>query len=165
MPGLLDAVVRLVRLLDSPAEARFVAPLITREIVYRLLMGEQGGRLRYIAVSGGNTHRIVRAIERLRNEFDQSLRIEDMARDLGMSVSSFHHHFKAVTAMSPLQFQKQLRLQEARRLILGERLDAAGAGFRVGYHDASHFSREVQAALRRTAHARCRAAARHRRRC
>ncbi len=142
--GLLDAVVRLVRLLDSPAEARFVAPLITREIVYRLLMGEQAGRLRYIAVSGGNTHRIVRAIERLRNEFDQSLRIEDMARDLGMSVSSFHHHFKAVTAMSPLQFQKQLRLQEARRLILGERLDAAGAGFRVGYHDASHFSREYK---------------------
>jgi len=142
--GLLDAVVRLIRLLDTPAEAPFLAPLITREIVYRLLMGEQGDRLRHIAVQGGHTHRIVRAIERLRNEFDQSLRIDDIAQDLGMSVSGFHHHFKAVTAMSPLQFQKRLRLQEARRLMLGESLDAASAAYRVGYHDASHFNREYK---------------------
>jgi AraC-like DNA-binding protein len=142
--GLLDAVVRLVRLLDSPGEARFLAPLITREIVYRLLMGEQAGRLRYIAVLGGHTHRIVRAIERLRKEFDQPLRVDDIARELGMSVSGFHHHFKAVTAISPLQFQKQLRLQEARRLMLGEHLDAASAGYRVGYDDASHFNREYK---------------------
>ena len=142
--GLLDAVVRLVRLLDSPAEARFLAPLVTREIVYRLLMGEQGDRLRHIAVLGGHTHRIARAIERLRKDFDQPLRIEDIARELGMSVSGFHHHFKAVTAMSPLQFQKQLRLQEARRLMLGEDLDAASAGYRVGYDDASHFNREYK---------------------
>jgi len=143
--GLLDATVRLVRLLDSPvAEARFLAPLVRREIVYRLLMGEQGGRLSHVAALGGSTHRIVEAIERLRKEFDQPLRIEDIARELGMSVSGFHHHFKAVTAMSPLQFQKQLRLQEARRLMLGDDLDAASAGYRVGYGDASHFTREYK---------------------
>ena len=143
--GLLDAVVRLVRLLDSPiAEARFLAPLVVREIVYRLLMGEQGGRLRHVAALGGHSHRIVRALERLRKDFDQPLRIEDIAREFGMSVSGFHHHFKVVTAMSPLQFQKQLRLQEARRLMLGEDLDAASAGYRVGYGDASHFTREYK---------------------
>ena len=142
--GLLDAVVRLVRLLDTPAEARFLAPLITREIVYRLLMGEQGDRLRHIAVMGGFTSPIARAIERLRQNFDQPLRIDDVARELGMSISGFHHHFKAVTTMSPLQFQKQMRLQEARRLMLGEHLDAASAGYRVGYDDASHFNREYK---------------------
>jgi AraC-like DNA-binding protein len=142
--GLLDAVVRLVRLLDSPTEARFLSPLVTREIVYRLLRGEQGDRLRHTAVLGGHSHRIARALERLRNEFDQPLRIEEIARELGMSVSGFHHHFRAVTAMSPLQFQKQIRLQEARRLMLGEDLDAASAGYRVGYGDASHFTREYK---------------------
>lgn len=142
--GLLDAVVRLVRLLDTPAEARFLAPLVRREIVYRLLTGAQGGRLGHIAVLGGSTHRIAVAVERLRKDFDQPLRIEEIARELGMSVSGFHHHFRAVTAMSPLQFQKQLRLQEARRLMLGEGMDAASAGFRVGYSDASHFTREYK---------------------
>jgi len=143
--GLLDAVVRLVGLLDAPAEeARFLRPLVTREIVFRLLKGEQGGRLRQIAVLGGHSHRIVRALERLRQDFDRPLRIEDIARELGMSVSGFHHHFRAVTAMSPLQFQKRLRLQEARRLMLGEDLDAASAGYRVGYSDASHFTREYK---------------------
>ena len=142
--GLLDATVRLVRLLDSPTEAHFLAPLVTREIVYRLLRGEQGGRLHHVAALGGSTHRIVEAIELLRKEFDQPLRIEDIARELGMSVSGFHHHFKAVTAMTPLQFQKQLRLQEARRLMLGEDHDAASAGYRVGYGDASHFTREYK---------------------
>jgi AraC-like DNA-binding protein len=143
--GLLDAAVRLGGLVDSPAEeARFLAPLVTREIVYRLLMGEQGARLRHTAVLGGHSHRIAQAVERLREDFDRPLRIEDVARELGMSVSGFHHHFKAVTAMSPLQFQKQMRLQEARRLMLGEGLDAAGAGHRVGYGDASHFTREYK---------------------
>jgi len=143
--GLLDAVVRLVGLLDSPAEeARFLRPLITREIVFRLLKGEQGVRLRQIAVLGGHSHRIAKALERLREDFDQPLRIEDVARESGMSVSGFHHHFKAVTAMSPLQFQKRVRLQAARRLMLGEHLDAAGAGFRVGYGDASQFSRDYK---------------------
>jgi AraC-like DNA-binding protein len=142
--NLLDAFVRLVRLLDSPAEARVLLPLIMREIIYRLLVGSQGARLRHLAILGGYTSHVARAVERLRQDFDQPLRIEDIARDLGMSVSGFHHHFKAVTAMSPLQFQKQLRLQEARRLMLGEDLDAASAAYRVGYHDASHFNREYK---------------------
>ncbi len=142
--GLLDAVVRLVRLLDAPAETPFLAPLITREIIYRLLMGAQGDRLRQIVVLGSATHGIAKAIERLRNDFNLSLRIEDLAQEVGMSVSSFHHHFKAVTAMSPVQFQKQLRLQEARRLMLAEHLDVASAGSRVGYDDASYFTREYK---------------------
>ncbi len=141
---LLDAFVRLVRLLDSPAEAQVLMPLITREIIYRLLMGEQGGRLRHLAILGGYTPHIARAVGRLRQDFDQPLHIEELARELGMSVSGFHHHFKAVTAMSPLQFQKRLRLQEARRLMLGEDLDAASAAYRVGYQDASHFNREYK---------------------
>jgi len=142
--NLLDAVVRLVRLFDSPAETPILMPLITREIIYRLLVSAQGERLRHIALLGGYTPHIVRAIERLRQDFDQPLRIEEIARELGMSVSGFHHHFKAVTAMSPLQFQKQLRLQEARRLMLSEDLDAASAAYRVGYNDASHFNREYK---------------------
>ena len=142
--GLLDAVVRLVRLLDTPADARFLAPLVTREIVYRLLIGEQGGRLMQLAALGGAAHRIVEAIARLRQDFDQPLHIEELAHEYGMSVSGFHHHFRAVTALSPLQFQKHLRLQEARRLMLGEGLDAASAGYRVGYGDASHFTREYK---------------------
>ena len=141
---LLDAVVRLVRLLDSPTETHVLAPLIKREIIYRLLMGEQGSRLRHIAVLGGYTHHIALAVERLRKDFKEPLRIESIARELGMSVSGFHHHFKSVTAMSPLQFQKQVRLQEARRLMLGENLDATSAAYRVGYDDASHFNREYK---------------------
>ena len=143
--GLLDAVLRLVGLLDAPAEdAHFLRPLVTREIVFRLLRGKQGDRLRQTAVLDGHAHRIAKALERLRREFDRPLRIENVAREVGMSVSGFHHHFKAVTAMSPIQFQKRMRLQEARRLMLGEDLDAAGAGLRVGYGDASQFSREYK---------------------
>jgi AraC-like DNA-binding protein len=142
--NLLDAVVRLVRLLDSPGEVRVLMSLITREIIYRLLIGDQGGRLRHLALLGGYTPDIAKAVERLRQNFDQPIRIEDLADELGMSVSGFHHHFKEVTAMSPLQFQKQLRLQEARRLMLGEDLDAASAAYRVGYNDASHFNREYK---------------------
>lgn len=143
--GLLDAVLRLVRLLDSPAEeAHFLRPLVTREIVFRLLRGEQGDRMRHISVLGGHAHRIARALERLRADFDRPLRVENIARELGMSVSGFHHHFKAVTAMSPLQFQKRMRLQEARRLMLGEDLDAGSASHRVGYGDASYFNREYK---------------------
>jgi AraC-like DNA-binding protein len=142
--SLLDAVVRLVRLLESPAEAGVLMPLILREIVYRLLIGEQGARLRQLALQGGNAARMARAVERLRQDFDQPLRMEQLARDLGMSVSGLHHQFKTVTAMSPLQFQKRLRLLEARRLMLGEDVDAARAAFRVGYRDASHFNREYK---------------------
>lgn len=142
--NLLDAVVRLVRLIESPAEAPMLAPMITKEIIYRLLMGDQGSRLCHIAVLGGCTHQIARAVDRLRKDFNQPLRIENIAKELGMSVSSFHHHFKSVTAMSPLQFQKQLRLQEARRLMLGQNLDATSAAYRVGYDDSSHFNREYK---------------------
>jgi AraC-like DNA-binding protein len=142
--NLLEAVVRLTRLVDSPTDAAVLMPLITREILYRLLMGEQGTRLRHLALQGGYTPSIARAVKRLRQDFDQPLPIEQLAHELGMSVSGLHHHFKAVTAMSPLQFQKRLRLQEARRLMLSEDLDAASAAYRVGYQDASHFNREYK---------------------
>ncbi|TME12553.1 MAG: AraC family transcriptional regulator [Chloroflexi bacterium] len=141
---LLDAVVRLTRLLDTPAEAPVLLPLITREIIYCLLRGRQGTRLRHLAILGGYTSSISQAIERLRQDFDQPVRIEDLAHELGMSVSGLHHHFKAVTALSPMQLQKRLRLQEARRLMLREDLDAASAAYRVGYRDASHFNREYK---------------------
>ncbi len=141
---LLDAVVRLVRLLDAPAEAPILMPLINREIIYRLLKGDQGKRLRHLTALGGYTPHIARAVERLRQDFDQPVRVEELAQELGMSVSSFHYHFKAVTAMSPLQFQKQLRLQEARRLMLGENFDATSAAYQVGYNDAAHFNREYK---------------------
>jgi AraC-like DNA-binding protein len=118
--------------------------LVIREIVCRLLSGEQAHRMRHLATVGGHAHRMVRAVNKLREEFAKPLSIESMAKDLGMSVSGFHAHFKAVTAMSPLQFQKQLRLQEARRLMLTESLDAGEAGFQVGYDDQSHFSREYK---------------------
>jgi AraC-like DNA-binding protein len=142
--NLLDVAVRLVRLLDAPVEVPVLLPLITREIIYRLLIGEQGSRLRHLAVLGGYTSDIARAVARLREDFDQPLHIEDLAHELGMSVSGFHHHFKAVTAMSPLQFQKRVRLQQARRLMFGEGLDASSAAYRVGYQDASHFNREYK---------------------
>ena len=142
---LLDAVVRLVRLLDKPGEQKILAPLITREIVYRLLAGGQGARLSHLlASSGGDARRISRAIGHLCKHYNEPLKIEEIARELGMSVSGFHHHFKSVTAMSPLQFQKQIRLQEARRLMLGDDLDAASAGVRVGYEDPSYFSRDYK---------------------
>jgi len=142
---LLDAVVRLTRLLDKPGGRKVLAPLITREIVYRLLAGGEGARLGHLLASlGRDTRRISKAIGHLRKHFNEPLKIEDFAREFGMSVSGFHHHFKSVTAMSPLKFQKQIRLQEARRLMLGEDLDAASAGFRVGYEDPSYFSRDYK---------------------
>jgi AraC-like DNA-binding protein len=118
--------------------------MIKREIVYRLLMGQQGARLRHLAVQGSYTPHIARAVARIRQDYDQPLRIEELARELSMSVSGLHHRFKAVTAMSPLQFQKQLRLQEARRLMLSEDLDAASAAYRVGYRDPAYFNREYK---------------------
>jgi len=142
--SLLDAVVRLIRLLESPTDARVLAPPVTREIIYRLLLGAQGARLHQVAVLGGDTHRIARVVDLLRKDFKEPLRVESIAQELGMSISGLYHQFKAVTAMSPLQFQKRLRLQEARRLMLGEHLDAASAGSRVGYDDAAHFNREYK---------------------
>lgn len=156
---LLETVVRFVRLLDAPRDARVLAAPFLREIVYRLLVGDQGVRLHQIAHLNGGGHRIIKAISRLRREFDQPLRIDSVAREVGMSTASFHHHFKAVTSMSPLQFQKRLRLYEARRLMLTRDLDAASAGYRVGYNDASHFNREYKRffgapPMRDTGHAR-----------
>ena len=141
---LFDATLRLVRSIDEPAEYRALAPLVVREIVYRLLKGAQGARLRLLTTFGGEAHRMARAVAILRTRFDQPLRIEDLAEELNMSVSGFHAHFKAATTMTPLQFQKELRLQEARRLMLSEWMGAAEAGFRVGYDDASHFSRDYR---------------------
>lgn len=141
---LLDAMLRLVRLVERQDEYRVLAPLIVREIVYRLLIGEQASRMRHLATFGGQAHRMVRAVEKLRNHYDKPLRIEAMARELGMSLSGFHAHFKSVTNMSPLQYQKLIRLQEARRLMISENLDAGEAGFCVGYEDQSHFSRDYK---------------------
>ena len=140
---LLDASLRMVRLLDNPGEERVLLPLIKREIVYRLLKGNQAARLAQL-MAGTESRRISKAIETFRENFDRPLNVEGIARELGMSVSGFYHHFKAVTAMSPLQYQKQIRLQEARRLMLGEDMDAASAGFRVGYEDPSYFSRDYK---------------------
>jgi AraC-like DNA-binding protein len=139
---MLDAVLRLLRLLTTPDDIPILAPLIKREILYRLLRNGQGARLRQMALQDSQTQRVAKAIRLLRENFTQSLRMQSIARDVHMSVSSLHHHFKAVTAMSPLQYQKQLRLQEARRLMLLEDIDVAIAAHRVGYESASQFSRE-----------------------
>ena len=141
---LLDATLRLVRASESPREAAVLAPLVTREIVYRLLVGDQGDRLRHIAVLGGRAHRMAEAVRRLHRQFDRTVRMEELATDLGMSASTFYQRFKDVTGMTPLQFQKEVRLQEARRLLLDGDLDAATAGYRVGYNDPSHFSRDYK---------------------
>jgi AraC-like DNA-binding protein len=139
---LLDAVVRLVRLLDTPKDVAMLAPLIRREILYRLLRSPQGHRLYEIAVSNSQTHRVSQAVQWLNGHFHMPLRIDELAREVNLSVSTLHHRFKAVTSMSPLQYQKQLRLQEARRLMLNEGLEASAAGYRVGYESPSQFSRE-----------------------
>lgn len=141
---LLDATLRLVRLTQSEDDYEVLAPLLKREITYWLLKSEQGNRLSHLARMNTQGQQMARAISHLKAHFDKSIKIADLAADLGMSVSTFHKHFKAVTAMSPIQYQKQLRLQEARRLMTVEHLDAAEAGFEVGYEDASHFSREYK---------------------
>jgi AraC-like DNA-binding protein len=143
-PPLLNAVARLVALLGAPQDIGPLAPLVLREITYRVLTGPQGSRLRQIAAAGAPAQRIARAIRWLKDHFANPLRVEALARHMRMSPSAFHLHFKGVTAMSPLQYQKRLRLQEARRLMLGEGRDAAEAAFRVGYESPSQFSRELK---------------------
>jgi AraC-like DNA-binding protein len=143
-PQLLDAVERLIALLDAPQDIEPLAPLVMREITYRLLTGPQGPRLRQIASAGAPAYRISKAILWLKNHFNESVSVEALAKRVGLSPSSLHQHFKGITAMSPLQYQKQLRLQEARRLLLGEALDAADAAYRVGYESPSQFSREYR---------------------
>ncbi|MGL4315240.1 MAG: AraC family transcriptional regulator N-terminal domain-containing protein [Pseudomonas sp.] len=140
--AMLDAILRLVRLLDSPRDIAMLAPLIRREILYRLLCSPQGQLLRDIAIDDSQAHRVNRAIEWLNQHYDAPLRIDELAKVANLSSSTLHHRFKAVTAMSPLQYQKQLRLQEARRLMLCENLDVSSAGYRVGYESPSQFSRE-----------------------
>ncbi|MFK4002894.1 AraC family transcriptional regulator N-terminal domain-containing protein [Qipengyuania sp. NPDC077563] len=139
---LVDAACRLVRLLDRPQEIPALSPLIEREILYRLLTGPHGPTLRYMAVADSHLNQVSRAISTIRSAFDQRLRIEEIAAAAGMSASSLHEHFKAVTRMTPLEYQKQLRLQEARRLMLSEGVNAGSAGFAVGYESPSQFSRE-----------------------
>jgi AraC-like DNA-binding protein len=139
---MMEAVLRLLRLLDAPGDIPALAPLFEREVIYRLLKSEQGWRVAQMCTVHTQAQRIGKAIGWLKKHFAEPLHIEAFARDVNMSPSSLHHHFKAVTAMSPLQFQKQLRLQEARRLLLAEGVDAATAGHRVGYESASQFSRE-----------------------
>ncbi len=133
---------RFVALLDEPQDIVPLAPLRLREITYRLLTGPQGGRLRQIAAAGAPSQRIARAIRWLKTQFTAPLQVEALARQVGMSPSAFHLHFKGMTALSPLQYQKRLRLQEARRLMLVEGLDAAEAAFKVGYESPSQFGRE-----------------------
>ncbi|MDQ7990440.1 MAG: AraC family transcriptional regulator [Candidatus Dactylopiibacterium sp.] len=139
---LISAFQRLVDLQAEPEDVPILAPVIRREIFYRLLVGEQGGRLRQMATAGSQPHQIALALDWLRTHFREPLAVEALATRVGMSASSFYHHFRAITALSPLQFQKQLRLQEARRLMLEGHLEAATAAFQVGYESPSQFSRE-----------------------
>lgn len=141
-PLLIDAVIRLVRLLDHPQDITALAPLIEQEIFYRLLTGPEGPRILNMALAERPGNRVAQAARWLRENFHRPLKIDQLASNVGMSVSSLHHHFKAVTAMTPMQYQKQLRLNEARRLMRVEKLDAGTAGYRVGYQSASQFSRE-----------------------
>jgi AraC-like DNA-binding protein len=133
---------RLIDLLDEPKDIPILSPIIQREIFYRLLVGDQGTRLRQMAAAGSQGQQIARAIDWLKGNFTQQLRIDDLAGQVNMSTSTLHHHFRALTAMSPLQYQKWLRLNEARRLMLTERLNATTAAFQVGYESPSQFSRE-----------------------
>lgn len=133
---------RLIDLLADQKDIPIIAPLIKREITYRLLVGDQGARLRQIASTGSQGNQIAQAVDWLKGNFAQPLRIDDLAKQVNMSTSTLHHHFRALTAMSPLQYQKWLRLNEARRLMLTENQDASTAAFKVGYESPSQFSRE-----------------------
>ena len=139
---LLHSFHRLIDLLETPADIPILSPLIQKEILYRLLTGEQGLRLRQIASAGSHSHQISRAIDWLKSNYREQLRVHELAAQVRMSTSTFHHHFRSLTAMSPLQFQKSLRLHEARQLMFSERMDAATAAFEVGYESPSQFSRE-----------------------
>ncbi|MBI2277882.1 MAG: AraC family transcriptional regulator [Dechloromonas sp.] len=139
-----NAALRLARLLDTPADIPVLAPIIERELLYRVLTGALGGRLRQAVASGSHSHQIVRAIDWLKSNLDQPVSIDQLASLATMSKSSLHHHFKTLTAMTPLQYQKQLRLHEARRLMLLADHDAASAAHRVGYESPSQFSREYR---------------------
>ncbi|ALR18596.1 AraC family transcriptional regulator [Vibrio natriegens] len=140
--SLQDAFIRLMTLLDEPDNIKILAPVIKREIFYRLLMTEQGARLNQIVTTGSHSHQIAKAIDWLKNNFVKPLSVGDLAAYSGMSKSAFYTHFRSMTSMTPLQFQKKLRLSEARRLMLTENLDAMATTFKVGYESPSQFSRE-----------------------
>lgn len=141
-PALLEAIVRLAQLLDEPDDIPVLAPLLIREVLYRILQGEQGELFQQFAMIGSQAHNIAQAIQTINRQYDQPLSIERLAQSVNMSVSAFHKHFKLVTALSPLQYQKTVRLQEARRLMLTESVQVSDAAFRVGYESPSQFSRE-----------------------
>jgi AraC-like DNA-binding protein len=141
---LIDAIVRLLRLLDRPADVPVLAPMLEREVLWRLLTGRQGATVRQLGLADSSLAHVGRAIRWIRDHYDEPFRVEQLAGLSGMSVSAFHRHFQAVTALSPIQFQKLIRLQEARLLLLSRTHDVAGAGFAVGYDSASQFSREYR---------------------
>lgn len=141
-PELLNIYVRVLDMLDTPEDIPILAPLIHKELLYRLLIGDQGDRLRQITKTESHSQQISKAIDWLLAHHSEKVRMEELASDVGMSKSTFNHHFRAVTAMSPLQFQKWMRLHEARRLMISENQDAAGAALLVGYESPSQFSRE-----------------------
>jgi len=140
--ALQDSVLRLARLLDTPRDIPVLAPLALREFHYRILSGPYGPAIAQMAIAGSNTHKIGQIIRRIKTQLSSPIRVEELASMANMSPSSFHQHFKAVTAMSPVQYQKRLRLTEARHLLLAESADAASAAYRVGYQSVSQFSRE-----------------------
>lgn len=140
--SLLEIILRLVRLLDTPEDITVLAPLMIREIIYRVLKSDQGAQVAQFSFPGSHANCVLQAIQRIHHEYDQPLQIEQLSKDVNLSSSALHKHFKKVTAMSPLQYQKIIRLQVARRLLLTENIEAAEAGFRVGYESPSQFSRE-----------------------
>ena len=140
--SLLEAAVRLVRLLDTPEDIPVLAPLIIREIIYRVLKDEQGALIAQFSFPGSHASRVLQVIQRIHHDYAQPMQIEQLAHEVNLSPSALHKHFKKVTAMSPLQYQKVIRLQAARRLLLIENKEAADAGFQVGYESPSQFSRE-----------------------
>ncbi|GAA2598417.1 AraC family transcriptional regulator [Winogradskya consettensis] len=143
-PELIDAVVRMVRLLEQPRDSPVLAPMIEREILWRLITGDQGGTVRQLGLADSGLSHVSRAVQWIRDNHAEPFRVEDLARTAGMSVSAFHRTFLAVTAMSPIQFQKRIRLQQARLLLMGRPSDVAGAGLAVGYDSASQFSRDYR---------------------
>jgi AraC-like DNA-binding protein len=140
--AMMDPVLRLARLLDAPRDIPVLAPLALREFHYRLLESPYGPAIAQMAIAGSNTHKIGQVIRRIKSKYAEPIRVEELASLANMSPSSFHQHFKAVTAMSPVQYQKRLRLTEARQILLAEKADAASAAYRVGYQSVSQFSRE-----------------------
>lgn len=143
-PSLLNAVERMLELLYVPEEIPVFLPLIQQEIYYRLLMDTEGDRLRQIVNAESRSSQIARVIDWMKNNYDQPLHINELAKHAGMSPSGFHQHFRALTSISPLQFQKRIRLNEARRLMLAENMDAGNASFQVGYESPTQFNREYK---------------------